>query len=198
MRRKRMSRADRERQLLEVAEQVLVELGYAATTMDEIARQAGVTKPLLYDHFGSKDGLVGALVARVRTELLQASQEAIAGGGTPEEMFRLGIRAFFDYIAKHERAWSVLLAEGLLTGPAGAEVEALRRQQADFVLRLFVRKPGVRESERLGSYAQAVIGACERVALWRRDNGAPTSSEAARHVADVFWVGLGEISSTSR
>ena len=59
-----MSRAERERQLLEVAEQVLVEQGYAATTMDEIARRAGVTKPLLYDHFGSKDALLaGVLLA---------------------------------------------------------------------------------------------------------------------------------------
>lgn len=193
-----MARADRERQLLEVAEEVLVEQGYAATTMDEIARRAGVTKPLLYDHFGSKDGLVGAQVARVRTELLEASEQAIAGGGTPEEMFRLGIRAFFDYITKHERAWSVLLAEGLLTGPAGAEVEALRQQQADFVLRLFARKPGVRDSTRLATYAQAVIGACERVALWRRESGTPSTRDAARHVADAFWDGLGELSSSGR
>lgn len=190
-RRRRMARADRERQLLEVAEQVLVEQGYV--TMDEIARRAGVTKPLLYDHFGSKDGLVVACIARVRAELLQASEEAIAGGGAPRQMFRLGIRAFFEYIGRHERAWAVLLAEGLLTGPAGAEVEALRQQQADFVSRLFAGVTGTPGSAALETYAQAVVGACERVALWRRDRGSPAATDAADHLADMFWSGLGEL-----
>src|SRR5690606_15042451 len=153
---------------------------------------------MLNDHIVSKDGRVGARVGRVRAELGQVTEEAIAGGSTPEEMFRLGIRAFFEYIGRHERAWSVLVAEGQLTGAAGEEVEALRQQQADLVTRLFTRKPGVRESARLGTYAQAVVGACERVALWRRDRSSPSAKDAARHLADVFWAGLGELSTSGR
>jgi AcrR family transcriptional regulator len=188
-----MTHADRERQLLKIAEQVLVERGYAATTMDEIARRAGVTKPLLYRHFGSKDGLTLACIARVRAELFRRWEQAIVRAPTLHEKFRLGIHSFFDYIAQHERAWSILLAEGVLTGPAGDEVEALRGQQADLVARLLAEKPGVRETVRLDTYAQAVVGACERVALWRRLRSDPDADEAARHLADLFWFGLEEL-----
>lgn len=195
--RRRMARADREQQLLDVAERALVEQGYAATTMDEVARRAGVTKPLLYDHFGSKDGLIVACIARVRADLLSACEAAAATGSTQREMFALGIRAFFDYIAKHEHAWSVLLAEGQLTGSAGAEVEALRLQQAHLVSRLFPKPRAAREKARIDTYAQAVIGACERIALWRRDRRHPSPAEAAADLADVFWRGLGDLTNPS-
>jgi AcrR family transcriptional regulator len=191
--RRRMTRADREQQLLDVAERTLVELGYAATTMDEVARRAGVTKPLLYDHFGSKDGLIVACIGRVRADVLKTCQEAVATGTSQREMFALGIRAFFDYIAQHQRAWSVLLAEGQLTGPAGEEVEALRRQQAELIARLFPKPRGVRQAARIDTYAQAVVGACERVALWRDGRRHPNPADAAAHIADVFWRGLDDL-----
>lgn len=193
-----MRRADRERQLLQVAEEVLVERGYAATTMDEVARRAGVTKPLLYRHFGSKDGLALACIAQVRAELLRGWEEAIARGRTGHDKFRLGIHSFFDYIARHERAWSVLLAEGVLTGRAGDEVEALRQEQADEIARLLADGPEVGQSVRLDAYAQAVVGACERVALWRRLRSNPDAAEAARHLADVFWIGLADLTRDAR
>ena len=59
-----MARADRRDQLLDTAQEVFVERGYGPTSMDDVAEAAGVTKPVLYDHFGSKDGLLAAVVER--------------------------------------------------------------------------------------------------------------------------------------
>ena len=72
-RRKRMSRAAREQQMLDVAEEVFGERGYQATSMDEIAERCGVSKPMLYEYFGSKDGLLVACVSRSKAELLDVT-----------------------------------------------------------------------------------------------------------------------------
>ena len=83
--RRRMRRGDRGRQLLAVAEEVIAERGFQSASMEEIADRAGVTKPVLYDHFGSKDGLLAAVIAQSWVNLREAVQRAVAGADGPEE-----------------------------------------------------------------------------------------------------------------
>src|SRR3954454_19471802 len=89
--RKRMSRADRERQMLDVAEEIFAEEGYRAVSMEAIAERCGVSKPLIYEYFGSKDGLFLACVTRCRAELYEATRAAMAQGGEPREVLWLGL-----------------------------------------------------------------------------------------------------------
>src|SRR3954468_6194871 len=106
-----MSRAEREEQLLDVAEQTFAERGYRGVSMDEIAERAQISKPVLYDHFGSKDGLLAAVVIRIRTEMRQAVEGSLVGVEEPDQALWVGLVAYFRFIADHITAWSVLIAE---------------------------------------------------------------------------------------
>src|SRR4051812_25102080 len=103
-----MSRADREAQLLEVAEQTFAERGFKGVSMDEIAERARISKPVLYDHFGSKDGLLAAVVVRIRTEMRSAIEGSIAGlDQHPDESLWVGLVAYFRFITDHLPSWKV-------------------------------------------------------------------------------------------
>src|SRR3954465_12240271 len=100
-----MTRAERERQMLDVAEGVFAEQGYGAVSMEEIAERVGLSKPMLYEYFGSKEGLLLGGVRRARGELREVTERAVAAGGTPEEMLRRGYIAYFRFNEAHHRAW---------------------------------------------------------------------------------------------
>src|SRR4051812_12040595 len=76
-RRKRVPRAEREQQILAAAEEVFAERGFQATSMDEVSLRVGVSKPMLYEYFTSKEGLLLACVARIRGDLHTATVEAM-------------------------------------------------------------------------------------------------------------------------
>ena len=87
------------------AEALFSEHGYAGTSMDEVARRAGVTKPVVYDHFRSKEDLLGACVDRVGEALARRVVEAAAVDGGPEARLRSGTRAFFAFVAEQRGLW---------------------------------------------------------------------------------------------
>lgn len=187
---RRMPRAERERQMLAVAEEVFAERGYAGAAMDEIAERVGVSKPMLYEYFGSKDGLLSACVSRVRTELLDATRHAVDGAPTPEDAMRRGHLAFFRFVDDHAAAWAVLLHESRVThGPAAAAIDAIRDQQTGFIVELLTaHKPGVPRRE-LEAYAQILVGASERLAGWRTEHHV-SAERATAYLMDVMWTGL--------
>src|SRR6476659_1744415 len=120
----RMPRAEREAQILTVAEAVFAERG-------------GVTKPMIYEYFGSKEGLLAACIANARTQLRDATFAAwqrMPEGANVEELFRAGIRAFFDFIDDHASAFALLVHESAIQAHAGAGIESLRRQQTDYLV----------------------------------------------------------------
>jgi AcrR family transcriptional regulator len=186
-----MSRADREAQLIDVAERTFAERGFKGVSMDEIAERAEISKPVLYDHFGSKDGLLAAVVLRIRSEMRETVQSAVLGVERPEHAMWAGLVAYFRFIADHVSAWSVLLAENALTGPVAAEVEVTRSQQADLIASLAAAQLPPEDAPKARVFAVAVIGACERLVLLRRGPETDVSPEQlADHLLDFFWVGF--------
>lgn len=193
-RRRRVPRAEREQQILEAAEEVFAERGFQATSMDEISLRVGVSKPMLYEYFTSKEGLLLACVARIRADLheatLAALEEALPDG--PRAVLEAGLRAYFDFADRHGRAWAVLLNESVIAaGPAEEAIEAIRGQQTELmesVLRGWLT--GV-AAVRVSVFAHGLIGAGERVARWRlREGGGVSAGDSARMLTDVFWPGL--------
>lgn len=188
--RKRVSRAERGRQILDAAVAVFADRGYHAASMDAVAQLVGVTKPVLYDHFGSKDGLLRGCIARAREELLAVTTRAASTASTPEEMLRLGFRAFFDYLDAHEPTWTLLYQEGAVPAGDGADsLEGIRAQQTEFMSSLLAAHAPDASRQRVEAWAQVMVGACERLALWRRDNGV-TSEQATEYLMDLVWTGM--------
>ncbi|MFS2294370.1 MAG: TetR/AcrR family transcriptional regulator, partial [Actinomadura sp.] len=129
--RRRMSRAERERQMLDVAEEVFGERGYQATSMDEIAERCGVSKPMLYEYFGSKDGLLAACVGRSKAELLDVTQKAMAGATTPQDILWRGMVAYFEFMDAHGKSYAMLMREPMAASAETIEaLESTRRQQS--------------------------------------------------------------------
>jgi AcrR family transcriptional regulator len=191
--RKRFTRAERARQILDAAVAVFAERGFHAASMDAVAMRVGVTKPVLYDHFGSKEGLLLGCVARAREELLEVTSTAAAAATSPEDMLRLGFRAFFDYLDSNAPAWTLLYQEASLpTGEGADSLEGIRAQQTDFIATMLAAQAPEAGSVRVQAWAQVMVGACERLALWRRGAaGAGVSAEqATEYLMDLVWTGL--------
>lgn len=189
--RKRMPRADRMRQMIEVAEEVFAARGYAAASMDEIAELVGVSKPMLYEYFNSKEGLLLACIRQSRAVLREVTEQATVGAATAEEALRRGLLAFFVFIRERRQAWSLLRHEMALIGtPAADEVEETRRQQTDLIAALMSGYFDSGDELRVEAAAEFVVGACERLAIWCERHDGVSPEQATEYAMDVLWSGL--------
>ncbi|NKQ58596.1 TetR/AcrR family transcriptional regulator [Amycolatopsis sp. K13G38] len=186
-----MPRAERERQMIQVAEQVFAERGYVTASMDEIADRVGVSKPMLYEYFNSKEGLLLACIAQSRSELREVTEQAVLGATAAEEALRRGLHAFFLYIRDHRQAWSLLRHEMALIGTtASDEIEATRRQQTDLIAKLMANYFDEGSPLRVEAAAEFVVGACERLAIWCERHEEVTPERATNYAMDILWEGL--------
>ncbi|WP_307870419.1 TetR/AcrR family transcriptional regulator [Saccharopolyspora endophytica] len=190
--RKRMSRAERETQILEVAERVFADDGYQATSMDDIAGQVGLSKPMLYEYFGSKEGLLLACLQRSKAELLEATSRAAAEATSPEQKLYDCQLAFFRFSDDHAQAWALLRNEfSIPSASVNTELEAIRVQQRYFTADLLRSVCEDLDHEQAEAYAEAIIGASERLALWRDHHPEVTAEKATEHMIALFAPGLG-------
>jgi AcrR family transcriptional regulator len=186
-----MPKAERKAQMLDVAEVVFAEQGYLATSMDEIAERVGVSKPMLYEYFGSKEGLLIGCIHRARTELRTKTENAIVGASEPEELLRRGLLAFFEFIIDHRQSWALLRQEAAITVPSAVgEIEGIRTQQTALISAVIGSISPDLEPLEAEAFAEIVVGSCERLALWceRRPEVGPTL--ATDYVMAVVWQGV--------
>ncbi|WP_158888331.1 TetR/AcrR family transcriptional regulator [Amycolatopsis anabasis] len=177
--------------MIEVAEAVFSERGYVAASMDEIADRVGVSKPMLYEYFNSKEGLLLACIRESRAELREVTEQAVARAGDAEGALREGLLAFFEFIRERRKAWSLLRHEMALIGtPAADEIEATRRQQTDLIAAVMDGYfPGASPLQ-LEASAEFVVGACDRLAIWCERHEEVTPERATEYAMDVLWGGL--------
>jgi len=191
-RRRRLSKAARRAQLLAVAEAAFGECGYQGTTMELIAARAGVTRPLLYEHFASLDEVYVECVRAARAELDARFLDAsVLNQGSPHDQLRAGITAYFGFVRDHGAGWEVLFGGGPApAGEVGRITSELRFRTVDQIAALFhVAVPGV-EIGRTRAYAHAVSGAGEQLARWWRQNPEVELDEVVEHLMTVAWHGL--------
>ncbi len=189
--RRRMPRAERERQMIAVAEEIFAERGYQASSMDEIAERVGVSKPMIYEYFGSKEGLLVACIRAARAELLATTLASVEGITSAEDALRSGLEAFFAFIDSHRRSWELLRQEAAVAGQAAMdEIEGIRQQQTEVNAALFASYlPDLPERD-LEAYGEVVVGACERLATWYVGREDVTAEAAAAIIMRMVWFGL--------
>jgi AcrR family transcriptional regulator len=183
----RVPRAVRERQLLELAEALFAERGYAGASMDELARRAGVTKPVVYELFGSKDGLFGACVDRSIERLAADISTAVRAEDEPEARLRAGGLAFIRFAAANRVAWDLMSMGGSFEEKA----RAVRSSQADLIRELMAEmaRDDVDQRE-LEVAAHAVNAAYEGVAHWMWAHPEVPIEQIADWIADLLIPGL--------
>jgi AcrR family transcriptional regulator len=182
----------RERQLVELGEQLFAERGFAKASMDELARRAGVTKPVIYELFGSKEGLfracVEGLALRLAEEIAEAARAADRAGETPdpEARLRAGGLAFLRFASENRMAYE-LLYEGRFSDAA----ISVRRRQAALILELMreLASDDVDPRE-LEVAANAINAAYEGVAHWMWDHPEMDVEQIAGWTVELLLPGL--------
>jgi AcrR family transcriptional regulator len=187
-----MSRPERERQMLTVAGKAFAARGFHAVSMDEIADQAGISKPMLYHYFGSKEGLYVAYVRQEGRSLLTSMREATDPAASPEDRLWAGTLAFLDYVDQHRSGWALLYQEAVSHGgPLAAEIAELRAGIAAIVHRLFAGGAGAPADEASEVLAHAFVGAGESVANWWLEHPGHPREHVARLLVGVARGALG-------
>ena len=162
----RVPREVRRRQLVQLGEELFAERGFAKASMDELARRAGVTKPVIYELFGSKDGLFNACLEGLALRLATQIAEAARAETDPESRLRAGGLAFLGFAAENRVAYE-LLYEGRFSEAAAT----VRRRQAALILELMREMaPDTVDPRELEVAANAVNSAYEGVAHWMWDH----------------------------
>jgi len=187
-----MRAAERRAQLLDVARRMFGTSGYHQVSMDAVAREAGVTKPILYDHFPSKRDLYLALLDADLTVLHERVRAALDAPTGNRERIRSSFQAYFDFVDEHAEGFQLLMQETV-----GAEddfrlyVEAFRVRILSEVADLIERESqGRLDRVHAETVALGLIGMVENVA--RREPGAPATvrREALDTLVQLAWRGI--------
>ena len=131
---RRVPRHVREREMLAVAERAFAERGFHAASVDAIAEAAGISKPMVYAYFGSKEGLYRACMAAARERLFETLREGVDQSAPPDQQLWHGLLAFFTFVEREHDSWSVLLGDVTAgTGPFARDGAEIRREMAGLV-----------------------------------------------------------------
>jgi AcrR family transcriptional regulator len=193
--RSRLPRDERMEQTLNAAHGLFAERGYAAVTMEEIAAEVGVTKPLLYNYFGNKERLYIACMGRAGDALTTTIGDAVAQTDGPGAALAAGVRAFFAFLDSDRAAWAVLFDETLpRVGEVADRVAEYRGRILGLVSDSMLaqlpeerREAGRTEVEALST---AMLGAAEALARWWLRTEALSAEEAAELLIATVGPGL--------
>jgi AcrR family transcriptional regulator len=192
---RRLTAEQRRHQLFAVALELFAQRGYRSTTMDDIAEAAGVTKPLLYQHFSSKRALYLELVDSIARDLLSAIGRAVMRAEGPRQQVELGFAAYFRLVVSHETEFRLLYgrdhADDQELGRALRAVEDAIAVAIDPLIDAGLDD----DHRRLLAYGIVGMaeGASRRFMAQRPDSEAELEEEAqklARRMADLAWAGL--------
>jgi len=185
----RLSASARREQLLDVALQVFARQGYHGASMNDVADAAGVTKPVVYQHFDSKRELYLALLDEVGARLLTAISKATAGATDGKHQTELGFRAYFRWVADDHDAFLLLFGSGARRDEEFNDaVRKVTAQVAEAIKPLIAADI---DAEHQRTVAHGLVGLAEGVSRRLVDNGTQFDPELlAGQVSDLAWAGL--------
>ena len=187
----RLSGAARRAQLIEIGRAVFAERGYEACSVEEIAERAKVSKPIVYEHFGGKEGLYAVVVDREIEQIVGRITGAITAG-SPRERLEQAVMAYLSYVSECPEGFAILLRDAPSSTRSG-EMPSLRYDLADRVGDIFTeqfRKAGY-DAKAAPIYAHGLVGMVAFVGQWWRETRKPPPAEmVASHVAALAWMGL--------
>ena len=187
----RLPAARRRRQLLDVARRAFAERGYHQTSMDDVAEAAGVTKPVLYQHFTSKRHLYLELLDDVGGRMMDGIAKAVAAADGPRQQVEAGFRAYFRFVAEEADAFRLLFGSGTRRDE---EFERAVRRVEDSIaeaVAVFIEADVDAEHRRL--LAHGLVGLAEGTSRDWLSRGGGSRREAdtlARRIAELAYAGL--------
>jgi AcrR family transcriptional regulator len=194
-----MSGGERRRQLVEVGRRLFAERGFDGTTVEDIAARARVSKPVVYEHFGGKEGLYAVVVDREVQDLLGRITRALTGPGAPRLLLERAALALLDYVESTSDGFRILVRDSPVTASTGTFSSLLGdvAAQVEHLLADAFAEHGL--SRKVAPmYAQMLVGMVAMTGQWWLDARRPATSEVAAHIVNLAWNGLSGLEKAPR
>ncbi len=188
-----MTGQERRSQLLDVGRSLFAERGFEATSIEEVASRAGVTKPVVYEHFGGKEGLYAVVVDREMERVLAGVTGALSGGDA-RGLLEQAALAFLVYIEEQPDGFRILVRDSPVASASGTFASLISdiASQVEHVLaRAF--KAGGYDTKLASLYSQALVGMVALTGQWWLDARKPKRDEVAAHLVNIAWNGLSHL-----
>lgn len=192
-RRVRMSSTQRREQLITVARGAFAERGFEATSVEDIAARAKVSKPVVYEHFGGKEGVYAVVVDREVRALLDRVSRALTGGH-PRELVEQAALALLDYIEDDADGFRVLVRDSPVMATSGSFSSVLNdvAHQAEGILGREFQSRGF-DPKLAELYSQALVGMVALTGRWWLEAREPDKEAVAAHLVNLAWNGLSHL-----
>lgn len=189
----RMSAAQRREQLIAIGRQLFAERGFDATSIEEVAARAKVSKPVVYEHFGGKEGLYAVVVDREVRALLDRITTALTAGH-PRELLEQAAMALLGYIEEETSGFRVLVRESpLMSGTATfSSVMNDVAHQVEHILGAEFKSRGY-DPKLAELYSQALVGMVALTGRWWLEVRKPRKETVAAHLVNMAWNGLSHL-----
>ncbi|WP_439664623.1 TetR family transcriptional regulator [Lentzea sp. HUAS TT2] len=189
-----MTGKERREQLLDVSRALFAEKGFDATSIEEIAHRASVSKPVVYEHFGGKEGIYAVVVDREMQRLMDQIITALDDGSHPRELLEQAACALLDYIEGSTDGFRILVRDSPVASSSGTFSSLLNdiASQVEHILGLHFAKQGY-DRKLAALYAQALVGMVALTGQWWLEARKPKKDEVAAHLVNLAWNGLSAI-----
>ena len=191
-----MTAAERREQLIDTARGLFAERGYDGTSIEEIAARAEVSKPVVYEHFGGKEGLYAVVVDREVRSLLTMMQEALTAGH-PRVLLEQAAFALLDYIEQSSDGFRILVRDSPIGSASGSFVSIIGdvASRVEYILAAEFETRGF-DPLAAPMYAQMLVGMVGTTGQWWLDARQPSKEVVAAHLVNLAWHGLAGMEST--
>jgi len=189
----RMSGKERREQLLDIGRTVFARKGFDGTSVEEIAERAGVSKPVVYEHFGGKEGLYAVVVDREVQRLLDRITASLVGNH-PRELLEQAAGALLDYVEKDTDGFRILVRDSPVASSGGTFASMISdiATQVEHVLAGEFKARDY-DPKLAGLYSQALVGMVALTGQWWLDARKPKRDEVAAHLVNLAWNGLSHL-----
>jgi AcrR family transcriptional regulator len=191
-----MSGEERRQQLLDVARSLFAEKGFDGASVEEIAHRANVSKPVVYEHFGGKEGVYAVVVDREMHYLLTSMTTALAEDAHPRLLLERAAVSLLDYVEGSADGFRILVRASPVasaTGTFSSLLNDIAHQVEDILGRQFTARGY--DSKLAALYSQALVGMVALTGQWWLDSRRPKKEEVAAHLVNLSWNGLRHLES---
>jgi AcrR family transcriptional regulator len=186
-----MTRKQRREQLLDIGRALFAERGFDGTSIEEIASRAGVSKPVVYEHFGGKEGLYAVVVDREMEQLLDQVTSALRSPAHPRTVLERAALSLLDYIETSADGFRILVRDSPVAQSTGgfASLISDAASQVEHILAAQFKERGF-EPKLAPMYAQMLVGMVALTGQWWLDVRKPKKADVAAHLVNLAWNGL--------
>ena len=192
----RMTSAERREQLIDISRVLFAERGFEGTSIEEIASRAGVSKPIVYEHFGGKEGLYAVVVDREVRHLLDMMRSSLTAGH-PRELLEQAAFALLDYIEQAPDGFRILVRDSPIGSETGSFVSIIGdiASRVEYILEREFKQRGF-DAKNAPMYAQMLVGMVGTTGQWWLDARKPGKDVVAAHLVNLAWHGLSGMEKT--